>query len=1059
MLTPGERLGRYELTAPLGSGGGGEVWEALFVGPAGFRRKVAIKLLSQRRIQYDPRPDMLLHEARLGALVSHPNVVSTLELGEHEGRWFMVMDLVRGLSCDQLLKSRGPFPPAALVDVLVQACQGLDHIHSLYDHDDQPLQLVHRDIKPGNLLVTRRGLVRIVDLGVARLAGEPGEPTGTPGYLAPEQLDGQEDQRADLFALGATALRLALDHRLFGRGLGALSRLRSPGPDVLLANDRVPQRLEAYLSGFGSVVSAAMRTDPEARPATAHGLEQALRSLRAHAEGPSLAEWMAEARPGGSLRPPTLSETLSQVPSGRPGFVGRRRERAALARQLGKPGTLLVTGPAGVGKSRLVEEVAGAMPGSLRVDLTGATGRLGVIHAVAEVLSLSGKVDEGTASRIGLALAMREAPLLVLDGVEHLVAPVAELVRSWRAQAPGLVAVCVSSVALPLEDLVVLRVGPLPLADGVELFRRRGGADVEPVEAEALVRAMGRLPLAIELAAGRARVGGLEAAREATPQDALAAGLERSWSLLSPMAQRALTQLSSFTRGFSATDAAAVFDASMRPLELLGDLADHSLVEARRDRFRLLATVRDFVRARAGEALAAADLRHASWSARHGSKENLAALPNQVHRYRAMREHLDDLVLAFRRAEAQGHDELLAPLALAAGEVLLRTGPISLGIELVDRALTTGRRRAALCLLRSGLASFASDAAGARTWAEQGAESRDDPHAQLRCAQVLAYRRAQMEPSEAAVEAHRQAVEGLGRSGSLFHARALGAHGQLLRRQGRIDEALEAHRQGMAEALRIGDEDTALIQARYAECLRDAGRPLQAQHLLAQAVASLEKAGHGIRVLGHRMNLAAGWMDLGRFEEAEEELAPVLAIDPSTSRRAAAWGRLMAAQLAVARGDAEGARALAEELLGDGPHDGVLDVVVRFVRGQALMALGERGPALEELEAVWQQRRVLAVYQQVEMLSLVVHGLPVDRARAWVEELDGSLVGPAPPWIGLKLALARARVARASGDDAGCDGELARASMLLSAMELPAEAEDVRVLAALRQARSSSRRA
>ncbi len=67
-----------------------------FVGPAGFRRKVAIKLLSRRRVQYDARPDMLLHEARLGALVPHPNVVSTLELGEHEGRWFMVMDLVRG---------------------------------------------------------------------------------------------------------------------------------------------------------------------------------------------------------------------------------------------------------------------------------------------------------------------------------------------------------------------------------------------------------------------------------------------------------------------------------------------------------------------------------------------------------------------------------------------------------------------------------------------------------------------------------------------------------------------------------------------------------------------------------------------------------------------------------------------------------------------------------------------------------------------------------------------------------------------------------------------------
>ncbi len=128
---PGVRLGRYELRHRLGKGGHGEVWAALLHGPMGFRRPVALKVLPAVAAASADR-EGLMQEARLGALVSHPNVVSTLELGEQDGRWFMAMDLVAGLTADQL-RRKGPLPAAALVDLGVQTCHGLAYIHQLCD--------------------------------------------------------------------------------------------------------------------------------------------------------------------------------------------------------------------------------------------------------------------------------------------------------------------------------------------------------------------------------------------------------------------------------------------------------------------------------------------------------------------------------------------------------------------------------------------------------------------------------------------------------------------------------------------------------------------------------------------------------------------------------------------------------------------------------------------------------------------------------------------------------------------------------------------------------------
>ncbi len=124
---PGRHLGRYELVQRLGRGGMGEVWSSVLHGPRGFRKLVALKLLRGDLGEEDD--GSLVREARLGALLQHPNVVGTYELGSAAGGWFIAMELVLGANADQLLRSGGPLPPTALIDLGVQACAGLAPLH------------------------------------------------------------------------------------------------------------------------------------------------------------------------------------------------------------------------------------------------------------------------------------------------------------------------------------------------------------------------------------------------------------------------------------------------------------------------------------------------------------------------------------------------------------------------------------------------------------------------------------------------------------------------------------------------------------------------------------------------------------------------------------------------------------------------------------------------------------------------------------------------------------------------------------------------------------------
>lgn len=221
-LTPGANLDRYELVRPIGAGGMGEVWEALLHGPQGFVKPVALKILKGSGALDGDR--LLVEEARTGALLHHPNVVGVYGVGRAAGHVFVVMELVRGVSAGQLAR-RDPLPAEALVDLALQVCAGLHHIHT-FRFPGRGAGLVHRDVKPANLLVDATGLVKVADLGIAAASGASGRGAGTPGFMAPEQFDGTVDPRTDVFALGATLYALATLHRPFGKGVAGA---RSPG--------------------------------------------------------------------------------------------------------------------------------------------------------------------------------------------------------------------------------------------------------------------------------------------------------------------------------------------------------------------------------------------------------------------------------------------------------------------------------------------------------------------------------------------------------------------------------------------------------------------------------------------------------------------------------------------------------------------------------------------------------------------------------------------------------------------------------------------------------------
>ena len=234
--------GRYQVVRKLGAGGMANVYLAE---DQELGRRVAIKILNDRHANDDQFVERFRREAKNAAALSHPNIVSIYDRGEAEGTYYIAMEFLDGRTLKELVVSRGPAPVTVSVEYARQILQALRFAHR---HG-----IVHRDIKPHNVLVDAEGRVKVTDFGIARAGTsqmtEAGSIVGTAQYLSPEQARGTDvDQRSDVYSLGIVLYELLDGHRAVQR--------RHAGRD----------RDEASLGGAGAAVGATARRSARPRP-------------------------------------------------------------------------------------------------------------------------------------------------------------------------------------------------------------------------------------------------------------------------------------------------------------------------------------------------------------------------------------------------------------------------------------------------------------------------------------------------------------------------------------------------------------------------------------------------------------------------------------------------------------------------------------------------------------------------------------------------------------------------------------------------------------------------
>jgi serine/threonine protein kinase len=291
-----EDLGRYRMTKVLGGGGMAVVYLAR---DEELDRPVAIKVLADNLAADESFRKRFLREARLAARLAHRNVVQVYDSGEADGRPYIVMEYVEGETLADLLSRRGRLPSAETVELALEVCSGLEHAHAK--------GLVHRDVKPQNLLIGADGTVKIVDFGIARSAHgtrltEAGTVLGTAAYLAPEQATGEEvTPAADVYALGVVLYEMlagrtpytaeSLTQLLVGHRDQPLPGVREYAPetsesleDVIM---RCLARLPTYRPQSAGEVAAALAAASADLPTVPLGKAPDAAELPTRVAGPS----------------------------------------------------------------------------------------------------------------------------------------------------------------------------------------------------------------------------------------------------------------------------------------------------------------------------------------------------------------------------------------------------------------------------------------------------------------------------------------------------------------------------------------------------------------------------------------------------------------------------------------------------------------------------------------------------------------------------------------------------------------------------------------------------
>lgn len=595
-------------------------------------RRVAVKILPPEIANHPDRVARFKQEARAVSALNHPNILTIHEYGEDAGIHFFVTEYLPGRTVREILR-RAPSPSEALA-VGISVSTALAAAHATH--------VVHRDVKPENIMVTETGLVKVLDFGLAERISDgtsaadvsempthDGRITGTVPYMSPEQIrNGTVSGRTDIFSLGVTLYELFEGRKPFD-GASAHDVIA----DILLATPAAPARARGVSPRLAGLLLRMLAKDSSARP-DADEVRRELEAVRKDVEGhdaatPSIAT-------EGALSPPPRDLPAEVTP-----LVGRERELAAVCATLRRADARLVTitGAGGTGKSRLALGVAlrlaGEFPdGTWLVPLEAVDAVDHVAPAIAQVIEARYDASQSVAAAVGAHLRPRRA-LLVIDNFEQVI-EAASVVAGILAAAPDVKMLVTSQSPLrirgeheyPLEPLPVpARAGlarELAESPAVALFVERARQvrpDFELTDDNAaavaeICRLVDGLPLAIELAAVRVKLLAPAAIverlrdpiafltggpRDLPPrQQALRNAVEWSVALTSPEERRLFARLGLFQGGATVEAVEAVCDLEGRgPGEIderLASLLDKSLLRrahaAGAERFGMLAGIR-----------------------------------------------------------------------------------------------------------------------------------------------------------------------------------------------------------------------------------------------------------------------------------------------------------------------------------------------------------------------------------------------------------------------------------------------------------------------------------
>jgi predicted ATPase/Tfp pilus assembly protein PilF len=730
--------GRYRIERHLGSGAMGDVhlaWDLQ------LERSVALKFLRAAAAAADSSVVARFRaEARAAARLEHPHVATVYDTGETDERQlFIAMAYYPGETLRERI-SRAPLMLGDALRIAAQVASALAAAHAA--------GIVHRDVKPANVLFDAEGAARLADFGIAKLLEAPDLLTrdsavGTPAYMSPEQARGDAvDPSADLWALGVMLHEMLTGHR---PRAGADATART---GLLASVD----------GGVRALVDTLLTEDRSRRPTGAAAVRDALDALAA-ANAAIVRPRLPEAGRGALPTPVTR-------------LIGRERELTAARVLLAESRLLTLLGPGGTGKTRLSLELASSVrdgfpDGMWFVPLAEIADPELVPWSVAQVLGVRDGGSTSPDDRAIAALSERRA-LLVLDNMEHVLASAPFIARLLGA-CPKLTVLATSRAPLgiqgeqtfPVPPLATPALGAVDIAgsEAVQLFVSRArsvrpslGLDAESLAAVAeICRRLDGLPLALELAAARttllsprAILGRLEQRFDLLRADTadrparhgtMRAVIDWSYNLLTEPERALFGRLAVFGGGASLDALEAVArelvrdsDVSMPVLELVSSLVSKSLVQAEEQpdgepRFLLLETVREYGldRLADGSDAVAARRAHRAYCVALAQRaaEQLRG-PSQVTWLDRLEREYPNLRIALESALADVPGGLFdaAHLAVSLHRLWLTRGPLHEGIAVVNRILAVLERAGAPQLdagLHAQVVTSAAHLAGSRS--------------------------------------------------------------------------------------------------------------------------------------------------------------------------------------------------------------------------------------------------------------------------------------------------------------------------------------------------------